>query len=52
MERYLRRFSARHWGRRLYRWRRAAALSVIALAAWLARAPQRQRPGVAVRPGQ
>jgi hypothetical protein len=53
MERHLRRFSARHWRRRLYRWRRAAALSVIGLVAWLARAPERpQRPGVAVRPGQ
>jgi len=52
MERHLRRFNARHWRRRMYRWRRAAALSVIALVAWMARAPVRQRPGVAVRPGQ
>ena len=60
-----RRLTVRHGWRRLYRWRRAAALSVLALIARLARArdhearpaarptPLRpQRPGVAVRPGQ
>jgi hypothetical protein len=59
------RLTVRHGLRRLYRWRRAAALSVIALVSWMARArgaaaasaprpmPLRpQRPGVAVRPGQ
>jgi hypothetical protein len=32
-----RRLTARHWRRRLYRWRRAAGLSVIACVAWLVR---------------
>jgi hypothetical protein len=31
------RLTARHWRRRLYRWRRAAGLSVIAIVAWLVR---------------
>jgi hypothetical protein len=52
--------SLRHGRRRLYRWRRAAGLSIIALVTWwMKREPPRsrwslppgQRPDGAVRPG-
>jgi hypothetical protein len=46
MQQHRRRFTLRHGLRRLYRWRRAAGLSVIALIAWLIRARRADRPSM------
>jgi len=53
MEPCHRRFIARRVHRRLYRWRRAAALSVISLVAWLVRTRSARlaAPGRWPRPG-
>jgi hypothetical protein len=50
MSQHSHRLAVRHWRRRLYRWRRAAGLSVIAFVAWLVRlrntGPAPRRPAM------